>query len=155
MIIVGYPCIGKSTLSNNSAGFMDLESSCWKVGEYRHDDWFKTYCNVAIDLSKQGNVVFVSSHKYVRDELEVRCLDEDFSEEIYVCFPSHDLEAAWKNKLRNRYSASKLIKDKLALERAEKFYKSDIAELAYCGFKKIVITEEDYDLKNVVLSAIH
>lgn len=106
-------------------------------------------------FKKARDVVFVSSHKYVRDELEVRYSDEDFSEEIYVCFPSEDLETAWKNKLRNRYSASKLIKDKLALERAEKFYKTDIADLAYCGFKKIVITEEDYDLKNVVLSATH
>ena len=60
MIIVGYPCIGKSTYAaGHPYRAIDLESSNF----VKDDNWVKSYCNVAIDLSRQGHVVFVSSHR--------------------------------------------------------------------------------------------
>lgn len=48
MIIVGYPCIGKSTYAaGHPYRAIDLESSNF----VKDDNWVKSYCNVAIDLS--------------------------------------------------------------------------------------------------------
>ena len=49
MIYVGYQGIGKSSLGGTDK-YIDLESSNFK----HEDDWYKTYCDVAISLSKQG-----------------------------------------------------------------------------------------------------
>ena len=70
MVIVGYQGIGKSTLAKNRNGFIDLESSNFFVNGERSPDWYIPYCEIALDLSKQGYDVFVSSHKVVRDELK-------------------------------------------------------------------------------------
>ena len=69
MIIIGYQGIGKSSVSGADSGCIDLESSnFWNEG-VRADDWYIYYCNIALDLSKQGFTVFTSSHKEVREYL--------------------------------------------------------------------------------------
>lgn len=69
MIIIGYPGIGKSTLAGKDHKFIDLESSNFKIEDERSEDWYKVYCKVAEDLSRQGYIVFVSSHLAVREAL--------------------------------------------------------------------------------------
>ena len=59
MIVIGYQGVGKSTLAGKDYRFIDLESGCFWVdgpnGErVRADDWYKAYCQVAVDLSDQG-----------------------------------------------------------------------------------------------------
>ena len=65
MIIIGFPGIGKSTVSKTNDKYIDLESSCFDKDANKL--WYKDYCKTAIDLSNQGYVVFVSSHDKVRD----------------------------------------------------------------------------------------
>lgn len=66
MIIVGYPCIGKSTYAvSHKYKAIDLESSNF----IKDGSWVESYCNVAIGLSEQGYDVFVSSHDDVRKQL--------------------------------------------------------------------------------------
>ena len=105
MIIVGYQCIGKSTLSNMCLKYIDLESgSFWHDGK-RPDDWYIYYCQIAEHLSKQGYNVFVSSHEPVRKFLK------NSSERVIAIAPSIELKDQWIEKLKNRYEASKLDKD--------------------------------------------
>ena len=66
MIIVGYPGIGKSTLCQHRENCIDLESSCFDKSNKK---WYKDYCNVAVDLHKQGNIALVSNHESVYEEL--------------------------------------------------------------------------------------
>ena len=66
MIITGYQGIGKSTLARKDKNIIDLESSSfWKYdkscnSKTRCEDWYVYYCQVAMDLSRQGYTVFVS-----------------------------------------------------------------------------------------------
>ena len=67
MIIIGFPGIGKSSVTRaydgdtNTTSYIDLESSNF----VKDDNWVEEYCNLAIDLDLQGYNVFVSSHKEV------------------------------------------------------------------------------------------
>ena len=105
------------------------------------------YVNIAIDLSKQGNIVFVSCHKEVRDELSRFNNEED----IYVICPSLELEDEWIKKLKERYYFSNLEKDKKAYIAAENFYKDNIRDILTGKLKCIQITEMSYDLRNIIL----
>ena len=90
MIIIGYPGIGKSTLAGQN-NYIDLESSnFWNKGK-RPDDWYIYYCNIALDLSRQGYVVFVSSHEAVRNRLKYAITDE----RIICIYPSLELKDEW------------------------------------------------------------
>ena len=66
MIVIGYQGIGKSTLANKDLRFIDLESGNFWVDGKRADDWYKPYCQIAEHLSRQGYIVFTSSHEVVR-----------------------------------------------------------------------------------------
>lgn len=70
MIIIGYQGIGKSSLVKEDKQFIDLESSNFKIGGKRPDGWEQMYCETALDLSRQGHVVFTASHKCIRDYLK-------------------------------------------------------------------------------------
>nr|DAP21658.1 MAG TPA: Bifunctional 3'-phosphoadenosine 5'-phosphosulfate synthetase 1-kinase fold [Caudoviricetes sp.]DAX49396.1 MAG TPA: Bifunctional 3'-phosphoadenosine 5'-phosphosulfate synthetase 1-kinase fold [Caudoviricetes sp.] len=134
MIIVGYPCIGKSTYAaGHPYRAIDLESSNF----VKADNWVKSYCNVAIDLSRQGHVVFVSSHDAVRKQL----LKSDY-EYVFVIYPALDIKEAWLERLHERYLETKLTKDYLAWQRALNHYDEDIAKLkedakGFSGFYEI------------------
>lgn len=79
-IIIGYQGIGKSStvnkydfMGNKINSFIDLESSSFRLPDgSRHDDWYKYYINIALDLASQGHNVFISSHNTVREELAAR-----------------------------------------------------------------------------------
>lgn len=143
MIVIGYQGIGKSTLAGRDNKFIDLESGNFWVDGKRSDDWYKPYCNIAEHLSKQGYIVFTSSHEVVRKQLE------NSSEIIVLVYPSIELKDEWIDKLEERYAISKLEKDYKALMNAVDRYKENIKELSESNHKyyEVVITKMDYDLE--------
>lgn len=148
MIVIGYQGIGKSTLAKNKSGYIDLESGCFWNNGTRIDDWYIYYCQIAEHLSKQGNVVFVSSHKPVRDYLKS-------SNERTICiYPSIVLSEEWKIKLRHRYNETRLVKDYKAWMNAEDMYYENISDLMMCGIPHAEIDHMDYDLHEIVVSVI-
>lgn len=123
MIIIGYQGIGKSTLvkktnnrhyAQNDKGtivphyhFIDLESSCMRYSDTdeRPYYWHDLYCNIAEDLSRQGNVVFTASHKVIRNRLS------HSKEKVIICYPDIKLKDQWLERLKQRYETTKLDKD--------------------------------------------
>lgn len=148
MIVVGYQGIGKSTLAKNKSGYIDLESGCFWNNGIRIDDWHIYYCQIAEHLSRQGNVVLVSSHKPVREYLKS-------SNEGTICvYPKIFLSDEWKKKLHDRYEATKLAKDYKAWINAEEMYHDNISDLSMCGIPHAEIDRMDYDLNEIIIGVI-
>ena len=148
MIIIGFPGIGKSTLAYNNDKFVDLESSCFKPVNNRNDDWVIEYCKLAEFLSKNGSIVFISSHKAVREYISKMRTNE-----LVTCvFPSKRVREQWIKKLEDRYTNSGLYKDYRAFIRARDHYDDDIRDLySDDGIHyKWVITDINYDLEEEI-----
>lgn len=146
MVIVGYQGIGKSTLAQNTIGYIDLESSNFWVDGRRDGDWHIVYCNIAEHLSKQGCDVFVSSHEVVRRELAKR----DGLRRMIVC-PSVELKDYWIEKLRLRFEEDKSDKNYKAYMNALDRYEENIKELmSEEGFDIKVIDSTTYYLPSVI-----
>ena len=148
MIIIGFPGIGKSTLASNNDKFVDLESSYFKTPDSRNDDWVVEYCKLAEFLSKNGSIVFISSHKAVRDYIAKMRTDE-----LVACvFPSERIREQWVKKLEDRYMNSGLDKDYRAFIRTRDHYDDYIRELySDDGISyKWVITDINYDLEEEI-----
>lgn len=146
MIVIGYQGIGKSTLSNNDLRFIDLESSNFYINGKRADDWYKAYCNIAEHLSKQGYIVFTSSHKPVRDTLK------DSTEKVIVCCPSLELKDQWIKRLQDRYNNTKLEKDYKALMNAKTEYENNIKDILNSGIDNVILTNINYDLASILIN---
>lgn len=145
MIIIGYPGIGKSTLAGRDNKYIDLESGCFWVDGKRADDWYVAYCQVAEHLSRQGYVVFVSSHEVVRKQLVKS------TEDVAVVYPALELRDEWIDRLEHRYQGSGLKKDYKALMNAKDRYNDNIYELINCEIPyKICLLSMKYDLKFLV-----
>lgn len=149
MIIVGYPCTGKSTYANSHGySVIDLES-----GNFIKDgSWVESYCNVAIDLSKHGYDVFVSSHDVVRKQL----LKSGYKF-IFAIYPSLEIKDEWIEQLHSRYLNTKLEKDYRAWQRALHHYDEDVASFRedakhFYGFYEIGHESEgeSYDIASVL-----
>ena len=159
MIIIGFPGIGKSTLASNNDKFVDLESSYFKTPDDGNEDWVVEYCKLAEFLSKNGNIVFVSSHKAVRD-----CITKMHTDEHVACiFPSERIREQWIKKLEDRYMNSgpdkdygAFNKDYRAFIRARDHYDDDIRELYFDdGIPyKWVITNINYNLEEEIYKLI-
>lgn len=168
MIIIGFPGIGKSTLASNNDKFVDLESSYFKTPDlikkspyyslilsdddfvkiFKDYDWVENYCKLAEFLSRNGHVVFVSSHKAIRDYLAKM----DTSETVACIFPSERIKYDWLKKLEHRYILTGLDKDYRAFIRARDHYDDDIRDL-YSNdgiMYKLVITDINYDLEEEI-----
>lgn len=146
MIIVGFPGIGKSTLSRGIGGkYLDLESSMFAVNKKKIDNWEIPYTRVAEYLSRKGFDVFVSS-----DEDVTRALEHS-SEIVVMCVPSINLRDEWIARLKKRARDSQLTKDKNAVRHVSINYKKDIENLHALAeeyqFPIIVLQSMDYDLK--------
>lgn len=124
MVIVGYPGIGKSTLCQHRENCIDLESSCFDKSNI---NWYKDYCNVAIDLHKQGNIVLVSNDELVYKELESK--DAIDTTNLVFIFPSLQLRDEWITKLRDRYKKRPNKENKAAWSRVIDCYFDDILNL--------------------------
>ncbi len=149
MIIVGYPCIGKTTYANSHGyNVIDLESSNF----IKDGSWVESYCNVAIDLSKLGYDVFVSSHDAVRKQL----LKSGY-ELIFAIYPSLEIKGEWIERLYNRYLNTELEKDYRAWQRAASYYDEDVTAFKedakhFYGFYEIGHEPEgeSYDIASVL-----
>ena len=132
--------------------FIDLESSNFWVNGERSEDWAKVYAKLALELSKQGFIVFTSSHKVVRDELdELTYEDEYYDEDVVVVYPSLSLKDEWIEKLRLRYESTKLDKDYRAYMNAKEKYEENISELMENPFDEIILSNIDYNLREAIL----
>ena len=143
MIIIGYQGIGKSTVAGRNS-IIDLESSNFYDGGKRPDNWAVYYANIAKALSKQGYIVFISSHKEVRDQLK------DCGESIYVIYPTLDLKNYWIEKLRVRFEFTKLEKDYRAWQNADQNYIENIRDLMNSGYRYFAIEDIGYRLADIV-----
>lgn len=144
MIIIGYQGIGKSTLAGTSR-YVDLESGNFWVNGTRAADWYIPYCQIAVHLSQQGFLVFVSSHEVVRKQLR------DCGETVLVCYPCLGLKDEWIDKLQLRYNCSGLEKDYKALMNAKDRYFENINELmCESKFQHVVLDNMDYDLDKLI-----
>lgn len=144
MIVIGYQGIGKSTICKDNPRYIDFESSALKMFGRRPPGWEMPYCQMAVSLSKQGYVVFTSSHK------EVRKLLTESDEYCVAIVPSVLLEKQWRAKLRTRYEESRLEKDRLAYLNAQDRYKENITEIMEDVEDTFVIDRIDYNLKRIV-----
>lgn len=150
MIIIGYQGIGKSTLAARSLKYIDLESSNFWFDDpetkqrVRLSNWYEMYCNVAEDLSRQGYVVFVSSHQPVRERLSKS------EEYVITCVPSLDLKEEWIEKLHIRFKGPGLEKDYKAYMNALDRFTENVTEIINSGFDAIVINDMHYDLQNLI-----
>ena len=147
MIICGYHGIGKSTLAymDSNANYIDLESNLFYYNGERDKNWHIVYCNIAHSISKQDNVVFISTHKEVRDYLKTTLWTKG------ICYPSLELKDFWIKKLEERYNQTKLDKDYRAWYSSVNNYTNNIRELEnQDGFVKYAIKSEDYDLARIL-----
>ena len=146
MIIIGYQGIGKSSVSGVQNNCIDLESSnFWHEGK-RPDDWYIYYCNIAVDLSKQGFTVVVSSHKEVRDYL-VNFMNETY---IVCVFPELYLKDEWIQRLQTRFDNDPSEKNFKALMNAKDRYIESVTEMEFSGHLYYGIDRIDYDLLSIV-----
>lgn len=145
MIIIGYPGIGKSSYVRSKGGLrtIDLESSCF----IKNEGWATSYSAVAVDLSKQGFDVFVSSHDEVRQAL----LKSGYRS-VFAVYPSLAMKKRWLKRLEVRYHKTLLEKDLRSLERAKSYYEADIEDLKKDASKLRGSFEirKDYDLGKVL-----
>ncbi len=150
MIVVGYQGIGKSTLcksKNISFRFIDLESSSFRGKDgIRPDDWYIFYCNVAEHLSGQNCIVFVSSHKEVREILK------NSKENVVSIFPSLEIKDEWIKRLENRYSVTQSDKDYRAWKNALQCFEENINDIKSCGIPYIEIDSMNYKLEDLVIN---
>ena len=154
MISVGFPGIGKTTLSQKmiadfktTTDVIDLESSYFSKED---PNWYKAYCQAAECISYQGYDVFISSHIENLYYLHMNNIPN-----VICIYPSITIKDKWLNKLEERYKKSKLDKDLKAFEAAQNFYTTDILNFkntygydTNIGFFEI--TQMDYNLRNIV-----
>ncbi len=154
MIISGYQGIGKSTLAKGNDKIIDLESSCfWRTKgteRFRQPDWYIYYCQMAKHLSDQGYIVFVASHKEVRE-----FLSQNYKDDFYMIFPSIDIKDEWIERLRDRYKQTKKEKDYKAYMNALNRYEDNINELIQdakmkCYKDYSIIMSPRYELDQIV-----
>ena len=134
---------------------IDLESSNFFIDETKRKrarNWSKVYANVAMNLSKQGFIVFTSSHLDVRRELAKR--SEDYP--MVIITPSLEIKDQWIKKLEDRYNETKLDKDYRAYMNAKFQYEENVNDLLSTegNFTIIAINNIDYDLEQLVRAAI-
>ena len=144
MIIIGYQGIGKSSIAGRN-DIIDLESSNFWHKHKRPDNWYVYYCNIAEHLSKQGYIVFVSSHEVVRNRLR-----KYSNESVYCVFPSIRLKDEWIDKLHKRYEKTGKDKDFKAWMNAVDRYRENITELMQANIQFYEIRDMDYRLEDIV-----
>lgn len=150
-IYICYQGVGKSNTVDENVGFIDLESSNFRLEDgYRPDDWYKYYAQVAFDLATQGYSVFTASHDVVRKEL-ARIREKYHPEiEIAIVFPKPELRDEWVERLQKRYDKNPTRKNAAALGNAKDRLPENVAEMrddAYkYGFSIIEIDSTEYFL---------
>lgn len=151
MIIAGYQGIGKSTIAKKDIKYIDLESSAFRVNSIKPPEWYKVYGSLALDLSKQGYIVFTAFYDpFIRYVVE----NNESHESIVICYPSLELKDQWIGKLEKRSKETGLDKDYAAYMNAKNMYDQNINEMSTVvydfGLDECVITDINYDLETVL-----
>ena len=153
-IYIAYQGIGKSSTVNESFGFIDLESSNFRLDDgYRPDEWYIYYGNLAFDLASQGYSVFTSSHEPLRKYLyELRQIHPQVN--ISIILPALELKNEWIQRLQDRYDKNPTKKNQAALMGATQYYESNIVDMLNdaddFGFNVVEIDTIDYKLIDVL-----
>lgn len=150
VVVVGYQGIGKSTTANKHVDLIDLESSTFWTNGRRNADWYKAYCNIAVDLASQGYVVFTSSHKEVRDYLNSLNIPDNVK--LMCCVPSIYLKDKWIERLWDRWRISQLDKDFKAYANAEDRFETNVDEIKQDIELCCEIYSLDYNLYEILES---
>ena len=165
MIIIGYPGVGKTTLCGIENRIIDLESSFFH-GSVKEKNWEERYCETALDLSRQGFTVCISSHMEVC--LKIKELYNPYTDSVVVIYPSptNKMKKLWIDKLAKRMTDSQSYtdetqiskriydKNKRSLERAKMHYLDDTKALSELDFCKIEISTTKYDLMGPINDAM-
>lgn len=152
-IYIGYQGIGKSSTANAKNGFIDLESSNFRLEDgNRPKDWYKYYVNLAFALAKQGYKVFVSSHDIVRKE--IGRLKNKNNINVAIIHPSLSLKEDWIKKLETRFNDNPSYKNELAYLNTKNHYTDNIKEMISdsisFGFDDICIQTINYTLIDTI-----
>ena len=144
IIICGYPCIGKSSVTEKSQICIDLESSCFTKN---NPTWYIDYCETAINLARQGRIVFTSTHSEVIDFFEQNPLDD-----IYVCvfIPQLTWWDLWEGRARLRFRNNQTRKNSAALERIRSYFHDDLEKILTSKLPIIMPATLSYDLADYV-----
>jgi hypothetical protein len=156
MVIIGYQGIGKSTTSKHLDNCIDLESSNFWIeteeGREKCKQWESVYAKIALDLSSQGNIVFVSSHASVRKAIYKYNIG--YKEDVVVVYPDQSIREEWLKRLKARYKKDPSTKNESAYNFAKDNYDESIQGLIddadLYNFKKACIYDIDYDLKEII-----
>ena len=149
MIISAYQTVGKSTLVRSEKGsglrVIDFESSCF---DKSNPNWYIDYCKAAENLSKQGFIVFISSHQVVRHYLM------ENSTEKYVMIMYHPaLKSDCLQKCRERYELDPSSKNERAMKNAELKFDDNVKEIEEDeknGLDVIWLQDHYYKLYDIV-----
>jgi len=145
-IIVGFPCVGKSSLKE--IGWIDLRSDCFWIGEegkkIRPEGWYESYCNVAIDLADQGYNVLVPSHEAVRRYLK------GMGVEYVVVYPDPSLKDQWIQKCHDRWKDNPNRETLSAYEAVRDHWDSFMEDLS-SEESSIVIKDMKYSLYDMIM----
>lgn len=162
MIIIGYPGVGKTTLCGAEKRAIDLESMFFH-GSEKEKNWENLYCELAIDLSRQGYIVFVSSHDEVCEK--IKCLYNPNVDKVVAVYPrsNEKMKTQWIQRLQNRINAYRdsyrrgsnmsfmiFEKNRRALKRAEDHYFSDTNTMSKLPFCRIELATMQYDLLKAI-----
>ena len=177
MIVCGFPGIGKTCVASELERYVDLESSGFNLTERddegraeKMDHWEQAYCQIAFDMAFQGKIVFVSSHKSIRDRLFEMQKKTIFHADIpiLIVYPGPENKKNWLERLERRYWISyncrfpDASKNKAAWKACEKHYDDFISELDGIDLNmegmenvyRIVVHNAVYNLKDELSSFI-
>ena len=151
LILIGYQGIGKTAIAGKD-GCIDLESSNFYINDERYPEWYKIYCEIALNIANQGYTVCVSSHKEVREYLhkKLKELPKNIGNIVIFC-PTIIQKDEWINRLQKRYDETHSDKDNRALINAIEKYKYNITELTHSEFPCYHPEKLDYDLHDYIL----
>ena len=100
-------------------------------------------------LSRQGSIVFVSSHKEVRDYLNEFC-----KEPFCAVVPSESLKDEWIDKLKKRFEQFPTDKNYRAYMNAVDRYTENVREIKEDVENVREITSMSYELDRLIDTAV-
>jgi hypothetical protein len=150
-IYICYQGVGKSSTVNKYDGFIDLESSNFRLENgFRPENWYKFYTQIAFDLASQGYSVFVSSHDVVRKQISYMKDKYYPNVDIYMVYPSVELKNEWIERLEKRYDENPTEKNRVTYLNAKDRFTENIAEMKKdaddFGFNEVEIDTCKYKL---------
>lgn len=150
-IYICYQGVGKSSTVNECDGFIDLESSNFRLENgFRPENWYKFYAQIAFDLASQGYSVFVSSHDVVRRQISYMKDKYYPNVRVAIVYPTIDIKDEWIERLKKRYEENPTEKNKVAYLNAKDRFDENIAEMKKdandFGFDKVEIDTCKYKL---------